>query len=63
MTDVVEKMVDAMLATELDVVLWSRETVRELALAAKRAYEEQMRLDIKEVSDRHVQEMIWNLRR
>lgn len=63
MADVIEKMVDAMLATQLDVVLWPRETVRELASAAKRAYEEQMRLDIKEVSDSHVQQIIRNLRR
>jgi hypothetical protein len=36
---VVDKMVDAMLATELDVVMWRRELVEELAIAAKKAYE------------------------
>lgn len=43
MTDVpemVERVVDAMLATELDVVMWGRQTVRELAVAAIAAMRE-----------------------
>jgi hypothetical protein len=50
MSEMVERVIDSMLATDLDVTLWKRETVRELAVAAVQAMREPTR-DMRAAAD------------